>query len=671
MPFIDYRNGTVSVDQPNTDGKYTVTGNRTYWLGRIRPGDWFQFNTPSFTQWCEVFSVESNERLILRLKPGDQVIPPMTNVGYVIRRNPDKAITAELAYAQLKILDEQAKFNLSIDVLNEHVAEAGIQAAIAQNAADVAVAHKNTFDQTLADTITNRQQSEAARDASISAKNLSEAARDDTLAYKNTALSANETAVAAKNVILTARDTTLTARDVTLAARDNTLASQSAVTTMRSEVFTARDITTTARDTTLNYMNAAISASNTAVAARDTALVHRTAAEAAATTATEQAVISTTQAGISTTQAATATGAANTLTANTNQAGGIVVLDSQGKIPFDLIPGQVKSVKSYPKLSDFPATGDPGYIYHAVNTNKAYLWADNTSVYVPVDTTLALAGNGSAGTAARSDHDHNTAYEPLRNLAWAEWISADVINTRLREGVYSLRIDTVANISDREYPCAITVTIRKKVNHDNAVNTDEFIDTAVGYLYENTTETLFTRKLQFLGDTLTSSTPWTLLTAGDSMLWNGHKISVVPALTDSMLADTNSGTVYFAAGTAPDTINYAVTTINGERPDGTGNINIQGFTTQYLSVVTGAESYANANTFTKNQACHINVETGVTTMNYPTNANTFFARIHVTYDSLKRPFSIFQEWTSIFQDGTIQRHFRYGTNSTFSAWIQL
>jgi hypothetical protein len=68
--------------------------------------------------------------------------------------------------------------------------------------------------------------------------------------------------------------------------------------------------------------------------------------------------------------------------ANKGQANGYASLDSGGKVPSSQLPSFVDDVEEYTNLAAFPATGEAGKIYVALDTNKVYRWGG--SAYVEI-----------------------------------------------------------------------------------------------------------------------------------------------------------------------------------------------------------------------------------------------------------------------------------------------
>ena len=69
-------------------------------------------------------------------------------------------------------------------------------------------------------------------------------------------------------------------------------------------------------------------------------------------------------------------------TANKGVANGYAALDATGKVPTAQLPSYVDDVLEYASLSGFPATGETGKIYVALDTNKTYRWSG--SAYVEI-----------------------------------------------------------------------------------------------------------------------------------------------------------------------------------------------------------------------------------------------------------------------------------------------
>ena len=96
--------------------------------------------------------------------------------------------------------------------------------------------------------------------------------------------------------------------------------------------------------------------------------------------------------------------------ANLGQANGIATLDSTGKVPSSQLPAFVDDVLEFATRSDFPATGESGKIYVALDTNLTYRWSGST--YVEISQSIALGETHSSayyGDYGKVAYDHATA----------------------------------------------------------------------------------------------------------------------------------------------------------------------------------------------------------------------------------------------------------------------
>ena len=62
-------------------------------------------------------------------------------------------------------------------------------------------------------------------------------------------------------------------------------------------------------------------------------------------------------------------------------ANGVAELDNGGKVPSSQLPAYVDDVLEYASLSAFPATGESGKIYVALDTNLTYRWSGSAYVW--------------------------------------------------------------------------------------------------------------------------------------------------------------------------------------------------------------------------------------------------------------------------------------------------
>jgi hypothetical protein len=88
-------------------------------------------------------------------------------------------------------------------------------------------------------------------------------------------------------------------------------------------------------------------------------------------------------------------------------AGGVVPLNGLVKIDTVYLPSYVDDVLEYANLSSFPATGESGKIYIALDTNKTYRWG--ASVYVEVSSSPVTSVFGRSGNITASNGDYTAS----------------------------------------------------------------------------------------------------------------------------------------------------------------------------------------------------------------------------------------------------------------------
>ena len=100
-------------------------------------------------------------------------------------------------------------------------------------------------------------------------------------------------------------------------------------------------------------------------------------------------------------------------TSDKGVANGVAELDNSGKVPSSQLPSYVDDVEEYASLSNFPATGESGKIYVALDTNKTYRWTGSTYVElsegVVLGETSSTAYRGDRGKIAYDDSQTNKA----------------------------------------------------------------------------------------------------------------------------------------------------------------------------------------------------------------------------------------------------------------------
>lgn len=80
-------------------------------------------------------------------------------------------------------------------------------------------------------------------------------------------------------------------------------------------------------------------------------------------------------------------------------ANGVATLDASGLVPASQLPSYVDDVLEYANLASFPATGETGKIYVALDTNKTYRWSGTAYVYITSGAVDSVGGYTGVVTA--------------------------------------------------------------------------------------------------------------------------------------------------------------------------------------------------------------------------------------------------------------------------------
>jgi len=143
-----------------------------------------------------------------------------------------------------------------------------------------------------------------------------------------------------------------------------------------------------------------------------------------------------------------------------------IPLDGAGKIPSDYLPSYVDDVVEYANLAGFPATGETGKIYVAIDTGFTYRWSG--SVYVQIN---SLTGTfaADAGTAAAPSVSIGTADNGL----YAPSADQLAISTN---GTGRLFVDASGNIGNTASPAVSFDIVGKTILGALSTRVDENYD---------------------------------------------------------------------------------------------------------------------------------------------------------------------------------------------------
>jgi phage-related tail fiber protein len=101
-------------------------------------------------------------------------------------------------------------------------------------------------------------------------------------------------------------------------------------------------------------------------------------------------------------------------------ANGVATLDAQGLVPSSQLPSYVDDILEYPNLAAFPATGETGKIYVALDDNRQYRWSG--SVYIWINENSGTADAAVKLQTARTIN--GTSFDGTANITTLTWGTA-------------------------------------------------------------------------------------------------------------------------------------------------------------------------------------------------------------------------------------------------------
>jgi len=100
------------------------------------------------------------------------------------------------------------------------------------------------------------------------------------------------------------------------------------------------------------------------------------------------------------------------------QPNGVATLDANGLVPSSQLPSYVDDVLEFANLASFPAEGESGKIYVALDTNKVYRWSGST--YIEISSSEVNSVNQKTGVVVLDSADLDHTQETPEN-----WLVAD------------------------------------------------------------------------------------------------------------------------------------------------------------------------------------------------------------------------------------------------------
>lgn len=130
--------------------------------------------------------------------------------------------------------------------------------------------------------------------------------------------------------------------------------------------------------------------------------------------------------------------------ANKGVANGYASLGSDGKVLTTQLPSFVDDVLEYTNFAAFPATGETGKIYVALDTNKTYRWSGSAYIFITSGAVDSVAGKTGVVTLVKADvglgNVDNTADSAKNVLSATKLTTARTINGVSFDGTANITV---------------------------------------------------------------------------------------------------------------------------------------------------------------------------------------------------------------------------------------
>ena len=155
-------------------------------------------------------------------------------------------------------------------------------------------------------------------------------------------------------------------------------------------------------------------------------------------------------------------------------ANGVATLDATGKVPAVQLPSYVDDVLEFANLAAFPATGESGKIYVALDTNKTYRWSGSAYVYITsgAGAVDSVAGKTGVVTLVKAD----VGLSNVDNTA----DSAKPVSTAQQTA-----LNLKANLASPAFTGTPTAPTQSAGSNTTHLATTAFVTTAVGNAVAN------------------------------------------------------------------------------------------------------------------------------------------------------------------------------------------